>query len=107
MELNTLFKDLSERVKNLLNEVGGDNEWNFLWVDGFLLCVNQDVINELDIKLFVKADYDTLKNRRENRGDYITIEGIYQCNVVYDVYAKIISLLRFLINNIYIFRILG
>ena len=50
MELNTLVKELSERVENLLKEKGGDNEWNFLLVDGFLLYVNQDVINELDIK---------------------------------------------------------
>src|SRR5437763_12797381 len=28
MELNTLVKELSERVENLLKENGGDNEWN-------------------------------------------------------------------------------
>jgi nicotinamide/nicotinate riboside kinase len=85
MELNNLAKELSKRVENLLNNKdddeknnnkNDDDEWNFLLVDGFLLYVNQDVINELDIKLFVSANYDTLKDRRENRSVYITIEGM-------------------------------
>jgi len=70
-----LVKELSERVRNLLKENGEENEWSFLFVDGFLLYVNQDIIDELDIKLFVKAKYETLKHRRENRAGYITIEG--------------------------------
>lgn len=90
IELNDLAEELSKKVKNLLKEKkddsnnnndnnnhndDDDDEWNFLLVDGFLLYVNQDVINELDIKLFVNANYDTLKNRRENRTGFVTMEG--------------------------------
>lgn len=57
------------------NNNNDDDEWNILLVDGFLLYVDQDVINELDTKLFVNASYDTLKTRRENRSVYVTIEG--------------------------------
>ncbi|PKY38050.1 hypothetical protein RhiirA4_281937, partial [Rhizophagus irregularis] len=71
-----------------------DDEWNILLVDGFLLYVNQDVINELDTKLFVNASYDTLKTRRENRSVYVTIEGFwvdppnYFDDIVWPNYAK-------------------
>ncbi|RGB38373.1 P-loop containing nucleoside triphosphate hydrolase protein [Rhizophagus diaphanus] len=71
-----------------------DDEWNILLVDGFLLYVNQDVINELDTKLFVNASYDTLKTRRENRAGYVTIEGFwvdppnYFDDIVWPNYAK-------------------
>ncbi|RIA84253.1 P-loop containing nucleoside triphosphate hydrolase protein [Glomus cerebriforme] len=83
IELNSLAKELSEKVENLLKENHGkekdddDDEWNFLLVDGFLLYVNQDIMNELDIKLFVNARYDTLKHRRETRSGYVTLEGYW------------------------------
>ncbi|GBC07978.1 hypothetical protein RclHR1_07830005 [Rhizophagus clarus] len=62
-ELNNLVKELNYKVQNVLSEK--KKELNFVLVDGFLLYINSDVIKELDIKLFLKADYDTLKKRRE------------------------------------------
>ena len=73
-----MVKELSERVRNLLVGNGEEDEWSSLFVNGFLLYVDQDVVNELDIKLFVKAKakYETLKHRREDRAGYITLEGV-------------------------------
>ena len=47
----------------------------FALVDGFMLYWNMDVVKMLDVKLFVKAEYDLLKRRREIRLGYVTIEG--------------------------------
>ena len=44
-------------------------------VDGFLLYSDQAVIDELDIRLFVRAPYERLKVRREGRAGYATLEG--------------------------------
>jgi nicotinamide/nicotinate riboside kinase len=48
-------------------------------VEGIMLY-HQDspVISELDHKLFLRAPYEDLKYRRENRAGYITIEGYWQ-----------------------------
>ncbi|CAG8605163.1 4532_t:CDS:2 [Acaulospora morrowiae] len=54
-----------------------NNEWCFVIVDGFLLYQDVQVVNELDVKLFIKADYETLKKRREERNSYFTLEGNY------------------------------
>ncbi|RIA86366.1 P-loop containing nucleoside triphosphate hydrolase protein [Glomus cerebriforme] len=62
-ELDELVKELNDQVQNALSEKG--KELNFVLVDGFLLYINSDVVKELDIKLFLKADYDILKSRRE------------------------------------------
>ncbi|PKC60993.1 P-loop containing nucleoside triphosphate hydrolase protein [Rhizophagus irregularis] len=64
-ELNDLIKELNDQVQNILSNNNNDNELNFVIVDGFLLYINSDVIKELDIKIFLEADYDTLKKRRE------------------------------------------
>ncbi|CAI2166280.1 17371_t:CDS:2 [Funneliformis geosporum] len=79
VELNNLVTELSDRVMNLLKEFGEKkDEWSFLFVDGFLLYVDQDVINELDIKLFVKTKREILKRRREARSGYVTMEGYWE-----------------------------
>ncbi|CAG8781050.1 11263_t:CDS:2, partial [Acaulospora morrowiae] len=54
-----------------------NNEWCFVIVDGFLLYQDVQVLKELDVKLFIKADYETLKKRREERSSYFTLEGNY------------------------------
>jgi nicotinamide/nicotinate riboside kinase len=61
--LDNLVKELNYKVQNVLSEK--KKELNFVLVDGFLLYINSDVVKELDIKLFLEADYDTLKKRRE------------------------------------------
>lgn len=63
IEIDNLVKNLSDRVRSVLSDT--EKELNFILVDGFLLYINSDVIKELDIKLFLRADYDTLKRRRE------------------------------------------
>ncbi|CAG8572473.1 16280_t:CDS:2 [Racocetra fulgida] len=76
--LYELVRRLSLRVNEVLNELAEDgdknNEWYFVLVDGFLLYYDPEVIKELDVKLFVRADHDTLKQRREDRAGYITVE---------------------------------
>ena len=63
IELDNLVKELTDQVQKVLSKIG--KELNFVIVEGFLLYINSDVIKELDIKLFLKADYDILKQRRE------------------------------------------
>ncbi|KAI9202016.1 P-loop containing nucleoside triphosphate hydrolase protein [Polychytrium aggregatum] len=46
-------------------------------VDGFLLYHTTRIIDLLDIRLFSKANYETLKRRREERSSYITAEGCW------------------------------
>ncbi|GBB91213.1 hypothetical protein RclHR1_01840010 [Rhizophagus clarus] len=62
-ELDDLIKELNDQVQKVLSNT--EKELNFILVDGFLLYINSDVIKELDVKLFLEADYDTLKQRRE------------------------------------------
>lgn len=47
----------------------------FCIVDGFMLYNNSDVVNLLDVKLFLRAPYALLKARREARNGYTTLEG--------------------------------
>ncbi|CAG8482655.1 2289_t:CDS:2 [Dentiscutata erythropus] len=81
-ELNELVKRLSLRINEVLSaSVGRDNknvEWYFVLVDGFLLYYDPEVINELDVKFFVKADREIMKKRREERISYVTVEGYYE-----------------------------
>ncbi|CAG8556205.1 33047_t:CDS:2, partial [Racocetra persica] len=58
--LYELVRRLSLRVNEVLDALAGDddknNEWYFVLVDGFLLYYDPEVIKELDVKLFVRAD---------------------------------------------------
>ncbi|CAI2169581.1 18988_t:CDS:2 [Funneliformis geosporum] len=62
-ELDNLVLKLNDQVQKILMQA--ENELNFVFIDGFLLYVNPDVIKQLDIKIFLKSDYDSLKKRRE------------------------------------------
>ncbi|CAG8609087.1 7058_t:CDS:2, partial [Scutellospora calospora] len=86
--LESLIKQLSGRIvekdgnskdKDEKNGVSNINStgWKFVLVDGFLLYWDIQVIKELDIKLFVQADYTTLKKRREERAGYVTADGYW------------------------------
>lgn len=55
----------------------GDDEWAFVIVDGFILYWDEDVMRELDARMFVRGSYEVLKKRREERQGYITLEGMY------------------------------
>src|SRR2546423_7688226 len=56
-------------------------------VDGFLLYSDPGVIDELDLRLLVRAPYDKLKARREARSGYVTLEG----NLLYFLEQEIMS----------------
>ncbi|KAJ3348869.1 ribosylnicotinamide kinase [Entophlyctis luteolus] len=47
-------------------------------VDGFLMMDDENVLRNLDYVVFLHADYDTLKDRREARFNYVTLEGVWQ-----------------------------
>ena len=53
-----------------------DTELLIRFVDGFLLYSDSDVTKELDIRLLLRAPYDKLKARREERSGYVTLDGI-------------------------------
>jgi len=58
---------------NLVNQE--DTDLLLCFVDGFLLYSDPSVVNELDIRLLVRAPYEKLKARREARSGYVTIDG--------------------------------
>ena len=66
------------------------------FIDGFLLYSPEMVTvrNLLDLKLFLRTDYQTAKSRREARSGYVTLEGFwedppgYVDNVVWPNYVK-------------------
>ncbi|ABN68671.2 uridine kinase activity [Scheffersomyces stipitis CBS 6054] len=46
-------------------------------VDGFMLFHDREIIQLFDVKLFFHASFETLKNRRESRKGYNTVEGFW------------------------------
>ncbi|KAG0298710.1 ribosylnicotinamide kinase, partial [Dissophora globulifera] len=49
----------------------------FLILDGFMLYVNEQLRQTIDIKFFLTAPYQILKERRESRKGYATLEGYW------------------------------
>jgi uridine kinase len=72
---------LSKKIKDIIinnNTVDkGDNvdNWKFILIDGFLLYWEKEIFKEIDLKFFIQADYEILKERRNSRSKYITLEG--------------------------------
>ncbi|KAG0262784.1 Nuclear actin-protein involved in chromatin remodeling [Mortierella polycephala] len=50
----------------------------FVILDGFILYVNALLRETIDIKFFVTAPYQVLKERRESRKGYATLEGYWE-----------------------------
>ncbi|KAF9163423.1 ribosylnicotinamide kinase [Actinomortierella ambigua] len=50
----------------------------YLIVDGFLLYANERLRNAIDVRLFITASYAVLKERRESRKGYVTMEGYWE-----------------------------
>ncbi|KAJ3339669.1 ribosylnicotinamide kinase [Gonapodya sp. JEL0774] len=46
----------------------------FILVDGFLLYHSMELAREFDFRIFLDADYATLKSRRDSRSGYLTSE---------------------------------
>ncbi|ORZ06453.1 P-loop containing nucleoside triphosphate hydrolase protein [Absidia repens] len=57
--------------------VNDDDNTLWLFVDGFMLLSDPKVTDLLDHKVFVTASYDTLKQRRQDRQGYHTLEGYW------------------------------
>ncbi|KAL4266551.1 P-loop containing nucleoside triphosphate hydrolase [Pleurotus pulmonarius] len=84
------FQGLQEKLESETKE-------KIIWglVDGFLLYWNQDVVDQLDVKFFLRVPHDALKKRRHDRHGYHTAEGAlwrdppqYWENIVYPAYVE-------------------
>ena len=69
------FKELLRRL-----EEGGNGITSIVIVEGFLLYSEElkPVRDLMDVKIFLRVDYQTMKERRENRNGYTTIEGFWE-----------------------------
>ncbi|KAG0227055.1 ribosylnicotinamide kinase [Actinomortierella wolfii] len=76
--LDVFKSTLQEAIahRKLLNKTSEDPV--FLIVDGFLLYVDERLRNSIDIRLFMTAPYNVLKERRESRKGYVTMEGYWE-----------------------------
>ncbi|CAG8686883.1 1630_t:CDS:1, partial [Acaulospora colombiana] len=62
-QLESLVRELSLKVNCMFNDEM--LEWKIAFVDGFLLYWDVDIVKELDLKFFIKADHYTIKQRRK------------------------------------------
>lgn len=67
------------KFKALCDEKPG-KELRICIVDGFLLFSDamKEVRELFDIRLLLRADYETVKSRREARSGYVTLEGFWE-----------------------------
>ncbi|KAF9925453.1 ribosylnicotinamide kinase [Linnemannia zychae] len=69
-------------------------ETKIVILDGFILYVDEELRKMIDVKFYLTAPYETLKERRESRKGYATLEGYwvdppgYFDNVVWPNYLK-------------------
>ncbi|PVF94935.1 P-loop containing nucleoside triphosphate hydrolase protein [Serendipita vermifera] len=94
LKWTSIFDDMKGKAR----EEGVELVWGL--VDGFLLYWHPGVIHELDVRLFLRVSYETLKERRNNRTGYYTAvqsspEGSfwqdppeYWDNIVWPAYVK-------------------
>lgn len=72
------FKErLYQGFKKLIEDYKSKNNTSHFYiflVDGFMMFHDDSILNLLDVKLFFRAPYKTLKDRREKRS-YTTLEG--------------------------------
>jgi len=71
---------------------GGEIVWGL--VDGFLLYWNPEVIEQLDVRIYLRVPHDVLRKRRHERHGYHTAEGTlwrdpphYWEQIVYPAYV--------------------
>ncbi|KAJ8696686.1 ribosylnicotinamide kinase [Pleurotus ostreatus] len=87
----------------LQQKLEAETKEKIIWglVDGFLLYWNHDVVDQLDVKFFLRVPHDALKKRRHDRHGYHTavqidlLEGAlwrdppqYWENIVYPAYVE-------------------
>ncbi|KAG0052934.1 ribosylnicotinamide kinase [Gryganskiella cystojenkinii] len=71
-----ILDQLRDRVLETIPE---EERWTtkFVILDGFILYVNEELRDAIDIKFFLTAPYQVLKERRESRKGYATLEGYW------------------------------
>ncbi|ODV85032.1 hypothetical protein CANARDRAFT_8162 [[Candida] arabinofermentans NRRL YB-2248] len=82
---------IREKISEKLSSVSTNVK--FVFLDGFLLYQNEQLAHLFDVKLFFKTDFQTLKQRRDNR-EYVIDNGVwvdppnYFENLVWKEYYK-------------------
>ncbi|KAG0346125.1 ribosylnicotinamide kinase [Podila humilis] len=64
--------------EQIMSQIPADQDTRFVIVDGFILYVNEHLCNTIDIKFYLTAPYNVLKDRRESRKGYATLEGYWE-----------------------------
>jgi len=57
-------------------EASGGGEGGLALVEGFLMFVEERVMEALDVKIFLRGRHEIVRRRREGRSGYATIEGL-------------------------------
>ncbi|KAJ3234310.1 ribosylnicotinamide kinase [Chytriomyces hyalinus] len=91
-----MIRGESFRSKHSTNSAHGASSsgTRIFLVDGFLMMSDPDVMAQLDYVLFLHSDYEILKERREARFSYVTLEGTWQDppgyfdDIVYPAYVE-------------------
>jgi nicotinamide/nicotinate riboside kinase len=87
---------VAELKSQAMEDFGKEIEVPVVIIDGFLLFSQemQHIRDVFDVKLFLRANHDKVKQRREKRTGYVTLEGFwedppgYVDKVVWANYAK-------------------
>lgn len=76
LEMDSELVLSSDEIAMLRLEVSFGN-CHLVFVDGFMLFHEEDIMLLFDVKLFFRAPYKVLKTRRENRLGYNTVAGFW------------------------------
>lgn len=97
--VDIIESDLIDSLTAKLNKLIDENNLHIVYVDGFLLHHDPNIIKLFDINLLLLASYKTLKERRAARNGYLTQEsywvdppGFFD-GIVYPSYKKAYSYL--------------
>ncbi|KAK3806000.1 MAG: P-loop containing nucleoside triphosphate hydrolase protein [Linnemannia elongata] len=71
-----VLDSLRDRIMAEVSEGSGTTK--FVILDGFILYVDEQLRNTIDVKFFLTAPYQVLKDRRESRKGYATLEGYWE-----------------------------
>ncbi|KZT24191.1 P-loop containing nucleoside triphosphate hydrolase protein [Neolentinus lepideus HHB14362 ss-1] len=87
------WKEVFEEAAKEWDARGERVVWALL--DGFLLYWDKEVVDSLDVRIFLRVPYDVLRKRREERHGYHTAEGSlwrdppnYFDQIVYPAYVR-------------------
>lgn len=83
-----------DEFESKISKLLAEKNFELILVDGFMLFHDPKIIKLFDIRIFLRASYQTLKHRRENRAGYQTQETFwvdppgYFDKLVYPGYSK-------------------